>query len=352
MIRNHRSDDFIFAPLVTALELIGRRLSTDYALDIASDIIVATPTLDELLQKKLPPHIETSVKKRKGPRISKRGSRHTRLTRLVSSHWLGSQQWESTTSALAYVLKGQADFHIEDYLLYLQQGDFLHIPAGIAKPDADAFYVLDGSDRECDLLWISPLSLKGDGLECWVCHTENGKKHTGVQHGSSLIKNRFLASVFDELDGDLQERKPSQLRLHLLSSMIFMLKRELEEARAELPQSRRLHQPVEQRADFIEEACEYIESNIDSSLTISRVSQAIGVSPATLTRYFRSRLNCSFNEYLTQKRLEAAESYLLNTTLSVSRIAHQTGIRYDQLRVLFHKNHNCSPGEFRRQRIL
>jgi AraC-like DNA-binding protein len=212
--------------------------------------------------------------------------------------------------------------------------------------------VLDGSDRRGDVLWISPAALKGDGVECWVCHTEKGKKYTGAKCGSALIKNRFLSHLFDELDRDLQGRKPSRLRLHLLSCMVFALKRDMEEGRAELPQSRRLHQPVEQLSDFVEEACEYIESNLDSSLTISRVSQAIGVPPATLTRYFRFHLKCSFNEYLTCKRLEAAESYLKDTVMPISRIARHVGISYDQLRTLIHKKHDCSPSEFREKRLI
>lgn len=348
---SHETNSSVFAPLVRALDLICFQLSHSAVSGAALDIIVASPTLDELKQQTLPPHIETAVRKRKGPRISKRGARNLRMTRLVKAHWPEDRQLENTVPALAYVLSGQADFHLEDYVLYLQQGDFLHIPAGIAKPDAHAPYVLDGTDRRCDLLWIYPGPLKGDGVECWICRTENGKKHTGAEYGSSSVQNRFIANLFEEFSLELKRESQPQLRRQLLFCLLLWLRREIAEGHAELPQVRRLHRSVERQPDFIEEACQFVSSNLNSPLTISRVAGAVGVSPATFTRHFRRKMGMSFNEYLTQKRLKAAESYLANTTSPINAVASSVGLRKERLRIIFYQKHRCSPSEFRKQRI-
>jgi len=339
--------DLPFAPLLETLRSIEFWLERDGA----SRVMMATPTIAAFRRQELPAHVNVTVKKRRGKRASARGPRNYRMTRLVQASWPDDGQLEAAVPSLVCVLKGQADFHLADYVVQCQPGDWIFIPAGIPKPDASLPYVLDGSPRECDLLWIYPGPLNGVGLECFVCHSTSKRIYTGVEYGTSDVKNDFLVHLFNELNEQIQNRCKEELIHHLLVGIILWLHREIEEGRAVIPWSRRLDQPVERSPDFITEACKHIESHLDHHLTIPKMARLMAVSPATFTRRFRAEMGQSFNEYLTVQRLKGAELMLLDTSMTVNDVASHVGLTYERFRDLFQQHHQCSPGEFRKRMI-
>jgi AraC-like DNA-binding protein len=336
-----------FEPLLEALRIIKFWLERDDA----SRVMVATSTIAAFRRQELPDHIKVTVKKRRGKRVSARGPRNFRLTRLVQARWPEDGQLEAAVPSLACVIKGQADFHIADYMVKCQPGDWIFIPAGISKPDASLPYVLDDSERECDLLWIYPGPLNGVGLECFICHSTAKAMLTGLQYGTSAMKNDFLVCLFNELNEQLQRSSDGDFIYHLLSCLVLRLREEIEEGRAEIPWTRRLDQPVERSQNFIAEACKHIESHLDRHLTIAEMARMVAVSPATFTRRFRADMDQSFHEYLTAQRLKGAEALLQDTALSVNDVSLKVGLTYERLRDLFQQHHGCSPGEFRKREI-
>jgi AraC-like DNA-binding protein len=334
-----------FAPLLEVLRIIKFWLERDGA----SRVMVATPTIAAFRRQELADHIKVTVKKRHGKRVSVRGPRNFRLTRLVQARWPEDGQLEAAVPSLVCVIKGQADFHFADYMVQCQPGDWIFIPAGVSKPDASLPYVLDDSDRECDLLWIYPGPLNGVGLECFICHSDSKRMYSGVKYGTSDVKNDFLVQLFNELNGQMQNSRKEELIQHLLTGITLWLLWEIEEGRAVIPWTRRLDQPVERSPDFITEACKHIESHLDHHLTIPEMARLMAVSPATFTRRFRADMGQSFNEYLTVVRLKGAETLLLDTTMTVNEVASHTGVTYERLRDLFQRHYGCSPGEFRKR---
>jgi len=336
-----------FATLIEALRVAQFSLERDGA----ARAMVATPTIAAFRRQELPDHVKVMVKKRRGKRVSVRGPRNYRLTRLVKARWPEDRQLEAAVATLGFVLRGQADFHITDYLVQCQPGDWMFIPAGISKPDASLPYVLDGSPRECDLLWIYPGPLNGVGLECFISHSTSTATHTSLERGTAAVKNSFLAQLFNELTEQSQHSSHRQQMAHLLSCIVLWLQSEIQEGAAVIPWVRRLDQPVKRSQDLMEEARKHIESHLNQSLTISEMARVLAVSPATFTRQFRAGMGRSFHEYLTAQRLKGAEDLLLDTDLSINAVAHKVGLSYERLRDLFSQHHACSPGEFRKRRI-
>jgi len=336
-----------FGTLVEALKVAEYHLERDGA----SRAMVATSTLAAFQRQELPDHVRVKAKKRRGKRISVRGPRNYRLTRLVQARWPQDRQLEAAVPSLAFVLRGQADFHIADYLVECQPGDWVFIPAGISKPDASLPYVQDGSRRECDLLWIYPGPLNGVGLECFITHSTANSTQTTMQRGTAAVKNNFLPHLFNELSEQTQILSHRQQMAHLLSGIILWLTSEITEGTATIPWVRRLDQPVPRSHNLSEEARKYIESHLNHSLTIPEMARLLAVSPATFTRQFRADTGQSFHQYLTAQRLKGAENLLQDTDLSVNSVALKVGLSYERLRDLFNVNHGCSPGEFRKTRI-
>ena len=336
-----------FLPLLETLHGIKSRLEQNNAWHL----MVARPTLAAFKEQELPAHVQVRTKKRRGKRVSERGPRHMRLTRLVQARWPQDGQLEAAVPTLAYVMQGTADFHIADYLVQCQPGDLLFIPAGVAKPDAALPYVLDGSQRECVLLWIYPGPLNGVGLECFITHSTARKVRMGQQYGTSAIKHDFLVQLFNELNRQLLEGCPLATTRYLLTGLVLWLCREMEQGRAVIPWNRRLNQPVERSKDIVAEACKHIESHLNRHLTIDEMAQLLAVSPASFTRRFRAATGLSFNQYLTRQRLKGAQTLLEDTALPVNDVARYVGLTYERLRELFQQHHDCSPGEFRRRKI-
>lgn len=334
-----------FAPLLDALRIIKIWLERDGA----SRVMVATSTISAFRRQELPDHVKVTMKKRRGKRVSVRGPRHFRMTRLVQARWPEDGQLEAAVPSLVCVLKGQADFHLADYLVQCQPGDWIFIPAGVSKPDASLPYIMDDSSRECDLLWIYPGPLNGVGLECFICHST--ATHVSLEHGTAAVKNSFLTQLYNELNEQLQHPFHEKQIVLLLSGIVLWLKSEMKEGVATVPWVRRLDQPVQRSQDLIEEARKHIESHLNHSLTISEMARVLAVSPATFTRQFRADTGQSFHEYLTAQRLKGAEVLLLDTDLSISRIADKVGLSYERLRDLFGQHYGCSPGEFRKNQI-
>ena len=335
-----------FLPLLEALHTIKFWLERDGA----SRVMVATSTITAFRRQELPDHVKVTVKKRRGKRVSARGPRNFRLTRLVQARWPDDGQHEAVVPSLVCILKGQADFHIADYMVQCQPGDWIFIPAGISKPDALLPYVLDDSDRECDLLWIYPGPLNGVGLECFVCHSTAEKASVGQEFGTSDIKNKFLVDLFNGLNEQLLGNSQRELISHLLLTILLMLRQEIQAGRAIIPWSRRVAYPRKHSHDIIEEACKYIDSHLHHQLTIEKMARQMAVSPTTFTTQFRKKTGKSFNVYLTEKRLEGAEQLLEDSGLPAHEVARDVGLTYERLRALFHKYHHCSPGEYRKQK--
>lgn len=91
-----------------------------------------------------------------------------------------------------------------------------------------------------------------------------------------------------------------------------------------------------------------IERNLSDTITLSTISSIVGLSPNYLSRLFREETGKSFNEFVTEIRMEKAINLLKNTNLKVYEIAESIGIpSYRYFSVLFRKWTGSTPKDFR-----
>jgi AraC-like DNA-binding protein len=69
----------------------------------------------------------------------------------------------------------------------------------------------------------------------------------------------------------------------------------------------------------------YLTDNIDSNLTLARVSSEFGVSSRTMMRLFRGHLDMTFQEYLRTARVIAALELLSSPDTTITEIALHVG---------------------------
>ncbi|MBQ9119907.1 MAG: AraC family transcriptional regulator [Lachnospiraceae bacterium] len=93
---------------------------------------------------------------------------------------------------------------------------------------------------------------------------------------------------------------------------------------------------------------EYIDLHFADTITLEDLSAIIQVTPQHLCRLFRDNLGMRPLEYISQKRVRAAQDYLASSELSIAEIATHCG--YDNMNYfyrMFRKYTGITPGAYR-----
>jgi transcriptional regulator GlxA family with amidase domain len=81
----------------------------------------------------------------------------------------------------------------------------------------------------------------------------------------------------------------------------------------------------------VEHTCQIIQSRLSEPLKLTGLARSAGVSPAHLTRLFRSELSETVTDYLRKCRLDRAWHLLLHSDLPIKQVACDVGIQDLQL---------------------
>lgn len=105
--------------------------------------------------------------------------------------------------------------------------------------------------------------------------------------------------------------------------------------------------------NMLSRARQCIEENLaNPELSLSLVSEALGITPAYFSAFFIRELGVGFNEYITNLRIEKAKQLLSATTSKINAIAAECGFRSaSYFIVVFRKQTGVSPGEYRNRKM-
>lgn len=332
------------SPLSQALGSIDSRLVREGK----ASFTLATARRSEL--KNLPPHVRVTPRQAKGPRLTVRGPRYFRQSRLRIAEWLDGMA-ELALPTLMCVMNGQANIRLADYFLHCQPGDFILVPPGVPRGIRVPELQPEGQAQSCDFFVFYPGRLLGEGLECWIVHFDGVGLKSGQEQGIALIKSTVIANIFERLNDELQnaEYPGSDLTFVLLRSLLLLIQREVDEGRALLPQLQRLRQPVKPTRDPIEHALAYIDSHLGTHLTIDVLARQTALSPTSFKKQFLQATGTTFHRHLTTRRVEFAARLLRESDLKLHEIAQLIGLSPNQLSNLFHIHHGCAPGVYRKR---
>ena len=95
---------------------------------------------------------------------------------------------------------------------------------------------------------------------------------------------------------------------------------------------------------------EYIEDNLDGSLSLEAMAGEVDISPLYLTRAFKTAVGQSPHQYVLSRRIEKAKVLLRDTDIPIVDIALATGFSsQSHLSNWFLRQVGVSPATFRRQ---
>jgi AraC-like DNA-binding protein len=313
--------------------------------------MVAAKTLAEFKRQPLPDHIKTSVKKRRGKRVVYRKAHHAKVSRLVQAAWPDDHLSEHTQSSLGCVISGAAALRVADYCIHCQTGDFIFYPPDIPASDGTRPHFEDeDSENKCDILWIYPEKFHNDGLEYYICHSVKNKHFVSA---AGVVKSTLLSCLYQELSEEIDGADREKSTFILLSAIIFLMHRQISRSNIPPPLSHpSTGTALQLMQDPVAHACAFIEEHLDANLTIESVSRRVGISSSAFTVLFKKQTNRTFNQYITEQRMEYAAALLCNSAMRLSEISAAIGITHCQFRRLAQRHWGCTPKEFRLKNMV
>jgi two-component system response regulator YesN len=108
-----------------------------------------------------------------------------------------------------------------------------------------------------------------------------------------------------------------------------------------------------QHKDIIYKAISHLKQHFSEKITLQNTAALVGYSPAYLSRVFKKELDKSFNEYLTEIRLENSKFLLRNEKQSVGEIGAACGFEDQSYFIrVFRKHYGITPGKYRKTRVI
>lgn len=104
--------------------------------------------------------------------------------------------------------------------------------------------------------------------------------------------------------------------------------------------------------DRFDEVVNYINKNLDKSISIIELAEMTCLSPDHFSKVFSSVIGMSPCKYIQMKRIKRAQALLINSDMSIAQVAESVGIyNPSQFTRLFTKIALCSPKEYRFQQF-
>ncbi len=281
------------------------------------------------------------------------GRENVPVSSQVVAQWPDDAAQASRTAMMLCVIKGTADLRVGDHILTCGTGTFLFIPPNVPLDDGSRSH-LQGRDitaRGCSIMWISPA---GAGIACWRCNSQ-GEKHSTEPLESCYIlyppANQLFETLMQELEREASAtaaRRALTCRPLFIALLNVILREMQSENMLQFAHQRLDESHLEDRADPVGRAQEYIRSHLNQTLTIDQVARLTYLSRSQFTRRFREETGRTFNEFVTDRRLEEARYLLRTTDWNIEQICKAIGMKSSRLRSLFRQNLEASPSLFRR----
>lgn len=97
------------------------------------------------------------------------------------------------------------------------------------------------------------------------------------------------------------------------------------------------------------QAMDYIEENLGKPLKVSDICKALNISKTALYNMFRTSLNCTVNEFITNKRLSRSKILLTTTDKPIVTVSEEIGFTdYTYFCKLFKKSMGVTPLKYRK----
>lgn len=242
---------------------------------------------------------------------------------------------------LCFLLCGNAEFHVHHQSYPLYEHDFMVVPPF-------ALHRIHRCSEDCRILF---LHIDLPAFRKYVPELAQ----TSFQF-SNIMNNRnqtLYLTLYQSLRNILKaaSENGSTWRLDSLSEVIHILKAFLAYYQNS-PKSENGLPFQESRHKRMLHILEYLDQHWREPLTLSDLSQEMGMSPSYFSRFFKDAMGMGFLNYWTKLRLKRSIDLLLDTDLPIIDIALECGFNdYKTYGRLFKKEYGENPQSYRKSHI-
>lgn len=299
-----------------------------------------------LRQMRATTHLPLTPKKLKGPRKRVRAYTFNEVRAL----WPNDHLLETDSALLIFVLKGEADLNCGDYVLHVPAGNAVFVPGRVPRWTGveNLEYLGDNPNRNSEIIFFR--ETRGS-MQVWMS-SRRGNRH--VQHHLNemlMIHNVRLIRLLEEMQEEVTARRLhfEAMSWHLLELFLLALQRDLREDQAIYPARLAASEDsVSDRDTPILRAQQYVREHLNEELTQDNIARRVYLSRTQFIRRFRVETGQSFNEFVTQCRMEQAKNLLLQTDFPLTFIHLSVGYKSPTyFNAVFRKHAGMLPSQYR-----
>ncbi len=232
----------------------------------------------------------------------------------------------------------------EDIVYTINPGDIMIIPGGVLhslRPAKDCngfvyFLSLDFMER----IQSAPAALEVLSRPVFLTQSDSPTLHLAV----TTLLEQMRGAYFSE----------NPLRELLVDSFLLQMVERI--ANHHTDSADGSHSRIDKQQEYktiFSRVAQYIDRHYAEPLCIEEVAANFGLSKYYFSRLFKKYLHCPFNEFLTLRRLKAAEVMLMQPEMSIADVAYSSGFGSNSsFSRLFHEHRGCSPSEYRKAFLI
>lgn len=261
--------------------------------------------------------------------------------------WYNSQNMDFSShwhSALEIIMpvENTYDVIIGDEPYHLKPNDLLFIPSGtlhaLISPETGARFI--------HLFDLTPIEkLHGfSGIQSLIAEPIHMKSHTHPMIYDVVC--HLLEQIRDEY---FNNKEYSELNIYAYLLQMFSKIGYNHLSTNELFPNVRLNKQSEYIQKF-NTLLEYIDFHYMEDLDCEEIASSIGFSKFHFSRLFKQYTGFTLRDYITYRRIKAAETLLSEPNLSITEIALQSGFTsISTFNRIFKQEKKCTPSEYRAQ---
>lgn len=231
-----------------------------------------------------------------------------------------------------------AEYLVESDRYRLQRGDIVIVPPGVShRPLLPAQMEIPYKRY---VVWISGEAAKNLQQQ----FPDDGLYYaTGIRLlRTAGTKWEYLGSMFRRGVEEAEKQKPGWEMMVFANTMelIVHICRALQERSAA---------PLKaEKPELMDQVMAYVEANLGKKITLEDISKRFWVSQSTITQTFRNKMGVSFYRCVTQRRLIAAKSMIMEG-MQLERVGMQVGFSdYSTFYRAFKQEYGISPRQYRK----
>jgi len=240
----------------------------------------------------------------------------------VTKHWHRSVE-------IFLVLEGNIDFYINSEQIVLGQGQLILV-------NSNEVHSIDCPDPNFTLVLQIPRAL----FEQYLTGAD-----TLVFYRSGE-KDALLAASIEQMY-EIYSSRPYGYMFGVLRDFYQIMYLLVSDYRiAEVDEERKLQNRNLERLSSI---TDYIRANYNENLTLEKVADRFGFSPAYLSRMFQKYAGINYKKYVQELRIEAGYRLLMNTARPVGEIAMECGFPDGRsFAKAFSRRYGMTPAQYRK----